>query len=219
MEKFSISDFTPGDLVTILGQEEYGKECWYGEVVDSIDKNTLLVCILEQTKEQGGKIWRFGSESEAPLQSIMTHVIPERPNRALTRRTMKKAWRKLGFVVGVDDYAKREDEDVVVLEMGSGDSSSECSTDEDDDYDPSEDTEEISSDEEFTMADSDDSFVEETHDIVEEFNSWEPRNKRERSFKSVIERIEEREMRKADERAFLRGSAAPNFRNPKRRRR
>lgn len=215
MEKFNINDFTPGDIVSIMGSNGNKTETWYGEVVDKVDNNTLLVCLLERTKEQGGKIWRFcGAETEAPIESIMQHVIPERPNNTLVRRTMKKAWKRIGFAVGVDDFVKREDELSVVLEMGNGDSSSDSS---DSDFYP--ETEEESDDEEFTMASDTDEFTTETHKIVEDWNNWEPKTSQEKRFKSVIDRIEAREMAKADDRAFARGKPAPDFRRPMKKRR
>ena len=218
MDTFSIHDFTPGDLVAILGEHKGKREEWYGEVVEKEDKNTLLVCLLCKTKEQGGRIWRFdGSETSAPLESITMHVVPDRPEGRLTRRSMKRAWKKMGFVVGVDDFVRREHEDLVELELGNGDSSSDS---EDSDYEPEDDDSNASSDEEFDVADSDDDFVVDTHDAVEAWNDWEPRTKKEKRFKSVIDRIEEREMRKADELAFSRGRAAPEgWKVPKRKKR
>lgn len=102
----------------------------------------------------------------------------------------------------------------VVLELGNGDSSSDSS---DSDYVQSNEFSE-SSDEEFTIASDADDFVMETHNIVEDWNNWEPKSSQEKRFKRVVDAIEHREMRKADERSFLRGKAAPNYKNPKKRR-
>ena len=221
MDSFQLSDFTPGDLVSILGEHGARREQWYGEVVEQIQDNALLVCLLARTKEQGGKIWKFdGSETEAPLESIIEHVVPERPNGKLTRRSMKRAWKKLGFCVGVDDFVRREDEDYVELELGNGDSSSDS---DDSDYMPDEGSEsdcESDSDDEFEVASSDDEFVLDTHSAVDAWNNWEPQTEKEKRFKSVIERIEEREMQRADNRAFSRGRAAPEgWKTPSRKRR
>lgn len=216
----STNDFTPGDLVSINGDNDGKIELWYGEVVEHGDDNTILVCLLNQTREQDGMIWRFdGSESNAPIESIVEHVVPDRPDGRLTRRSMKRAWKKLGFCVGVDDFARREDEDKVELELGNGDSSSDS---DDSDYRPETDDEEdngTDSDDEFDVASSDDEFVVDTHSVVESWNQWEPTSRKQKRFKSVIDRIEEREMQKADERAFGRGRAAPeHWKRPKRKR-
>ncbi len=210
-----MKDFTAGDLVSLWGEERGKASKWFGEVVEKDEKNTLTVCLLEKTKEQGGKIWRFsGAETKAPLESILLHVIPERP---LTRHTMKKAWKELDFVVGVDDFVRTSDELCVTLDLGGYDSD----TSDDEEYIPeSSSGSEEESDEEFDVAAIDDSgFVAETHEIVEAWDNWEPKTAAEKRFKSVVDRIEAREMRKADDRAFARGEAAPDFRRPTKRRR
>ncbi len=208
----NIHQFTPGDLVSLYGEEKGKAKKWYGEVIDTDEKNTVLVSLLEKTKEQEGKIWRFsGAESRAPLESITHHVVPTRP---LTRRTMKKAWRELGFAVGVDDFCRTHDELCVTLDLGANDSDS----DSDEEYTPDSTTDE-ETDEEFGLAIDEDDFTAETHEIVEAWNNWEPTTSAEKRFKAVVDRIEAREMRKADDRAFSRGEAAPDYRRPAKRRR
>ena len=210
-----ISDFIPGDLVKVRGEtvhKDQQHDEWIGEVVDTTPEDSLVVSLLERTKFHDGKLWKFmGTESVAPLVSVIKHVVPSRP---LTRKSVKKAWRELNFVVGVEDFCLIEDQSSVTLDMHEDDSSDSSS---DEDYVP--ETEEDS--DEFTLVSDveDNDFVAETHRIVHEWNEWSPKGKASKRFKSVVDRIEQRELEKADNRAFSRGEAAPNFRAPKRKRR
>jgi hypothetical protein len=234
--KFNKSDFTEGDLVKINGESDDGSpEEWIGEVVDVDDPTGIVVCLLERTKEQESKIWRFtGAETIAPVESIKEHVVPERPDGVLTRRTVKNAWEAMGFSVGVDDFCLKEDESSVTLELGKVDTSSEEEDDdeddeEDEDYDPGDacdGDEEVSSDEEcddpslggFIVADEEeeDDFVSETHNAVNDWEDWQPHNKRQRRFKRSVDALAQRAAREADDAAFSRGEAA-SVRPPKRR--
>lgn len=235
--KFNKSDFTEGDLVKINGESDDGKEEeWIGEVVDVDDPTGIVVCLLERTEEQNSKIWRFtGSETIAPVESIKEHVVPERPDGILTRRTVKNAWETLGFSVGVDDFCLKEDEHEVTLELGNVDTSSDEEEEEEDDeddedYDPGDacdGDEEMSSDEEcddptlggFIVADEeedgDDDFVAETHNAVNDWEDWQPRSKRQRRFKRSVDALAQRATQEADDAAFERGEAA-SVRPPKR---
>jgi len=210
-----IDDFTPGDLVSILGSEKGEEEAWFGEVVDTAGENTLVVSLLEKTRLQGSKIWRFSDvECNAPLASVISHIVPTRP---LGRKAMKFAWKKLGFVVGVEDFVRIQDEDQVTLDLADYDSSD--SENEDEEYFPDSSDGDVDSDEEFSLVTSDDedSWVTETHEIAQQWAEWEPVTRGQKRFKAVVDRIEARELRKADEKAFIRGEPAPDFRPKKRR--
>lgn len=238
--KFTKSDFTEGDLVKINGESDDGApEEWIGEVVDINDPAGIVVCLLERTKEQSSKIWRFlGSETIAPVEAITEHVVPERPDGMLTRRTVKNAWEIMGFSVGVDDFCLKEDEHEVTLELGNVDTSSDededDEDDDDEDYDPGDacdEDEEISSDEEcddptlggFIVADEeedgDDDFVADTHNAVNDWEDWQPRSKRQRRFKRSVDALAQRAAQEADDAAFQRGEAASVRPPPKRKRR
>lgn len=233
---FKKSDFTEGDLVKINGESDDGTpEDWIGEVVDVDDPAGIVVCLLERTEEQEGKIWRFlGSETIAPVESIKEHVIPERPDGILTRRTVKNAWQAMGYGVGVDDFCLKQDEPHVTLELGKVDTSSDEDEEdedeeEDEDFVPADscdDDEERSSDEEcddptlggfIVASDDDDEFVSDVHNAVDDWEDWQPQNKRGRRFKRSVDALAERATREADDAAFARGEAA-SVRPPRRKR-
>lgn len=208
MSTFRLSEFKTGDLVSVLCE---GGDTRFGEVVDK-QQGELVVSVLHKTREQGGRIYRFDKDDIiAPVQSISQHVIPDRP---LTRRTVKNAWRDLGFCVGVTDFCLAKDEEKVTLDIGECDTSSS-----DDDDDDSDSEWEASDGSDWEEADSsDDEFVVETHEAVRAWNDWEPKRDNAKSFKRVVEKIEERAQQEVDDEAFRRGEAAPDVRRPGRKR-
>ena len=207
MSTFRLSEFKTGDLVSVLCE---GGDTCFGEVVDK-HEGELVVSVLSKTREQGGRIFRFDKDDIiAPVQSISQHVIPERP---LTRRTVKNAWRDIGFCVGVTDFCRAEDEDKVTLDIG------ECNTSSSDDESDGSDSDwEESDGSDWEEADSSgDEFVGETHEAVRAWNNWEPKRENAKSFKRVVEKIEQRAQQEVDDEAFRRGEAAPDVRRPGRR--
>ena len=88
---------TLGDLV----KYRHENDPYVGEVVD-IDDNVVSIHALEQQGEYNGKLWLFNNtEHEVPASALNTLVKPERP---LTRKTMKAAWNMMGYVVGVEPF-------------------------------------------------------------------------------------------------------------------
>ena len=206
MSTFQLFEFKAGDLVSVVCE---GGEESVGEVVDKQD-GELIVTVLAKTKEQGGRIYRFSkNDIVAPVESISQHVIPDRP---LTRRTVKNAWRDFGYCVGVTDFCKVEDEDSVTLDLGEHDTST------DDDSSSSDSDWEASDGSDWKEADSsEDEFVGDTHDAVRAWNEWEPKRDNAKSFKRVVEKIEERAHQEVDDESFRRGEATPDVRRPGRR--
>mgnify|MGYP001165102598 CR=1 FL=1 len=211
--RFVMSEFKEGDLVVLNGDNG---NPWYGEVVE-LCSPFLVVSLLERTKNQGGRIFQFKGETKAHLESVTKHVVPERP---LTRRTVKNAWRKMGYAVGVHDFCRLEDENRVELDIGEVDTSSDESDSSDSGSESDSDSEWVQSgseseESEWEEADSSDNeFVSETHETVRQWNEWSPKRKIARDFKSVVDKIEERAAAELDERAFERGKAAPDTRRP-----
>ena len=208
---------TTGDLV----KYRYENESYIGEIVD-IDDNTISIHALEQQAEYNGKLWLFNNtEHEVSVSALNTLVKPERP---LTRKTMKAAWGMMGYVVGVERYCLIEDEEHVTLDVHPQDSDSEEEEDVNDpNYIHPEMRDFIVPDNEgeaFTFADANTlsgeakKFVEDTHKAVNQWNNWTPSTQQEKKVKAFVDNMAAKANHAEGDRQFVVGKSSLSTTNP-----
>ncbi len=207
---------TIGDLVKY--RHENGS--YVGEVVD-IDYNTISIHALERQGEYNGKLWLFNNtEHEVPVSALNTLVKPERP---LTRKTMKVAWNMMGYVVGVERFCLIEDEEHVTLDVHPQDSDSEEEDENDPNYIHPEMRDFIVPDNEgeaFTFADASaltgeaKKFVEDTHKAVNQWNNWTPTKPQEQKIKAFVDNMASKANHAEGDRQFVVGKSSLSTSKP-----
>ena len=182
--------YSPGDILRIHGEND---EDWFGEIVAS-DDSGIEVHLLQRTRDQGGRIWRFTESMTIQPLSIREHVKVS----PITRQTVKAAWKQLGFVVDIHNFAKEEDFNagLVYLDLASMDDAEEADgVDDDYDYDDGFVVEDEVADEPFTFADPSNldpdaaAWVRETHDAVRKYNNWTPSDRSGMGIKRFVDHL------------------------------
>ena len=182
--------YAPGDLLRIHGDND---EDWFGEIVECTDSG-LEVHLLERTRDQGGRIWRFTNSTTIRPLSIRQHVKVS----PITRETVKAGWKQLGFVVDIHNFAKEEDfnSGLVYLDLEAMDDAEETDV-VGDGYDYSDGfvvPVEVAN-EPFTFADPDHldpsaaAWVKETHDAVRKYNNWTPSDRSGMGIKRFVDNL------------------------------
>lgn len=183
--------YSPGDILRIHGENDVD---WFGEIVD-VEDTDLHVHLLERTRAQGGRIWRFNDDS------IVIHPISIRQHvkvSPVTRQTVQSAWKRLGFVVDVDNFALESDFNagLVYLDLDKMDDSGDASCEEDDyDYDDGFVVPDEVANEPFTFADPHNldaaaaAWVRETHDAVRKYNDWVPEDRSGMGIKRFVDNL------------------------------
>jgi len=208
---------TLGDLV----KYRHENDPYVGEVVD-IDDNVVSIHALEQQGEYNGKLWLFNNtEHEVPASALNTLVKPERP---LTRKTMKAAWNMMGYVVGVERFCLIKDEEHVTLDVHPQDSDSE-----EDENDPSYIHPEMrdfivpdNEGEPFAFADPKKlsgeakKFVEDTHRAVNDWNNWtpDPNHPMQGKVKDFVDGMASKAGHQESDRQFMSGHASLSTSSP-----
>ena len=212
--QITLSMITNGDLVRYV----YNNTRHVGEVVDIDDNDTVTIHALIRQAEYNGKLWRFNNvEHEISVTKIDTLVKPERP---LCRKTMKSAWSKMGYEVGVDLFCLKEDEKDVVLDVHPQDSDDEMEENENDpNYIHPEMRDFIVPDDEcepFTFADANKlsgdakKFVQETHKAVNDWNDWtpDPNQPMQKKIKDFVDNMAGKINHQESDKQFSRGSSS-----------
>lgn len=211
---------TTGDLVKYRHKYLFGQiESYIGEIVD-IDNNNVSIHVLEQQAEYNGKLWMFNNtEHDVAVSALTTLVKPERP---LTRKTMKAAWNMMGYVVGVERFCLVEDEEHVTLDVHPQDSDSE-EEENDSTYIHPEMRDFIVPDNEgeaFTFADASTlsgdakKFVEDTHKAVNQWNNWTPTKPQEQKIKTFVDNMASKANHAEGDRQFVDGKSSLDTSTP-----
>ena len=182
--------YTPGDILRIHGEND---EDWFGEIVD-VEDLQLYVHLLERTRDQGGRIWRFNDDC------IVIHPISIREHvkvSPVTRQTVQTAWKQLGFVVDVHNFALEEDFNAgrVYLDLDKMDDDDGNLEDDDYDYEDGFVVPDDVANEPFTFADPSTldaeaaAWVNATHDAVRKYNHWSPEDRSGMGIKRFVDNL------------------------------
>jgi hypothetical protein len=213
---------TTGDLVKYRHKHLFGQiESYIGEIVD-IDNDIVSIHVLEQQSEYNGKLWMFNHTEHEILASTLTSLV--KPERPLTRKTMKAAWGMMGYVVGVERFCLIEDEKHVTLDVHPQDSDSE-DDENDSDYIHPEMRDFIVPDNEgeaFTFADTSKlsgeakQYVEETHRAVNDWNNWtpDPNQPMQGKIKMFVDGMASKAGHQESDRQFMAGHASLSTSSP-----
>jgi len=203
-----LSAFQPGDLVNYW-LVPFNGTTQVGEIVAVEEK--LVVHYLQRQREYGGKLWRFDDvnypEHEVDPICVVRHVQHAR-DVPLTRQVVKEAWDFMGYVVGVEDYCLKADEDVVPLDMGADDSESEEEEDDgemDDFIVPDEEGEAFCPPNPDHLSEEQRKWVNVTHSAVRGWDNWAPANPSQQAVKSFVDNMDGKYHHREDERRFQSG--------------
>lgn len=187
-------DYKSGDLIKVNG--ESGE--WYAEVVGENEDKELEVFYINRTPANRW-IWQYDEDWDiVSKDSILEHI-------PLDKKEAVECYRKLGFrPLTENTFVKLDDKipDNVLMPTGDFEHDSESEDDSLDDF--------IVPDEEgeaFTPADPSIPFVQETHEMVHKYNTWEPKDKKEKKLKVFVDNLTHKYKTQDDERQFAMGTS------------
>lgn len=207
--------YSEGDLIKVLGVNDEGvREYWYAEIVGVLSSEKKLeVYYLERGAD---RVYRFSNDwHEVSYDSVEEHVVVS----SKKRKAYLDAWSSCGFVAGGDgeSFCRKEDENTVTLPLG------ECDTDDEED-DPqgredlngyiSDDGFVVPDNEAFTFADPSSKYVQETHQAVRDYSTWNPQEPAKKKIKRFIDNMETTANHIESDKAFAKGKAALSTNQP-----
>jgi hypothetical protein len=185
--------YKPGDLIKVNGDSE-----WYAEVIDENEDQQLEVFYINRTSENQW-VWKYDEDWEViSKESVLEHVPFDKTN-------ILSCYKKLGFRPLTEElFVKLDDEipDDVLMPTGVFDHEEDDSEDDMGDF--------IVPDEEgeaFTPADPSIPFVQETHELIHKYNTWEPKDNKEKKLKVFVDDLAHKYKTQDDERQFMNGTS------------
>lgn len=219
-----MTSYNVGDLVIISKNDVEH----YGEVLGVDMDGKLEVSCIEKTPLEQGQLWKFTATDE--FDSVDTTTVSKHvavPKDA-TRGQVVNAWKQIGFLPGGDgiSFCRLENEASCPLPMYGGDES-----DSEDDGCPSTNPnmhgyesdgfvvpDDEGSDFEFadpnTLSAEAAKFVEETHQAVRDYDSWEPKDKQGKGIKAFIDKMDHKAAIEVDNRRFSHGKGSISTSKP-----
>tara|TARA_B100000925_G_scaffold291591_1_gene280257 strand:+ start:5915 stop:6538 length:624 start_codon:yes stop_codon:yes gene_type:complete len=184
-----------GDLLKIYG--ETGE--WYGELVGINEDDQLEVFYINRSKENHF-VWKYDDEWEVVSRNSVLEHIP------LDKNNPVASYKLLGFKpLDENTFTKIDEENSIPADhlMPTGEINSDDELDSEDSLNdfivPDEEGEA------FTHAPMDSDFVQETHECVNQYNNWEPKNASEKKMKSFVDNLAEKYKKQDDNRQFAQG--------------
>jgi len=181
-----------GDLLKIRGKTE-----WYAELVGRDDDDNKMLEVYYITRSKANKwVWEYEEEWQLVHENSVTEHIPLISNAL-------ESYKRLGFrPLTENTFIKLSDEipNDVMLPMGEFEQEGAESDEDMSDF--------IVPDEEgeaFTFADPSIPFVQETHQLVHKFNTWEPKDDKEQKLKQYVGNLSQKYKTMDDERQFVDG--------------
>lgn len=187
-------DYKPGDLIKING--ETGE--WYAEVVGENEDKELEVFYINR-KSTNRWVWQYDEDWDVVSKDCILEHIP------LVKKEAVECYRKLGFrPLTENTFVKLDDKipDDVLMPTGEFEEESESEDESLDGF--------IVPDEEgeaFTPADPSIPFVQETHELVHKYNTWEPKDNKEKKLKVFVDNWAHKYKSRDDERQFAMGTS------------
>lgn len=185
--------YKPGDLIKVHGENE-----WYAEVIDENEDNQLEVFYINRTSENKW-IWKYDDDWDVVSKDSVLEHIP------FDKKDIIKCYETLGFrPLTEHTFVKLDDKipDDVLMPTGVFDQEEEDSEDDMSDF--------IVPDEEgeaFTPADPSIPFVQETHEMIHKYNTWEPTDKKGKKLKVFVDDLAHKYKTQDDERQFANGTS------------
>lgn len=200
----TIKDFAEGDLINYW----LDKKKYIGEVVTI--QNTLNVHFLEQH----GKIWVFNEDITHSVHPKHVYRHLTRMGKTLTGTLVRNMWNQMGYEVGVHEYCLLKDVDSVALDIPEYETESDDEEEDMSDFIiPDEQGEAFTHPNPSQLNDEEKQWVFETHKAVNDWNKWNPTDKKEKAIKSFVDALALKYCRKEDERQFTHG-ASLEYNNP-----
>tara|TARA_B100000902_G_C27278853_1_gene900460 strand:+ start:1015 stop:1641 length:627 start_codon:yes stop_codon:yes gene_type:complete len=183
------------------------KQNLIGEVVGVLQDTIEVYFLVPDATKANGKVWVYKQDWDTIKKTdIIKHIAIEHTHMYPTY------WRKMGFKAWDGEIFTRtnvdieKDPDLAAYPFPTG-----CDTDEEpDEYDQDFIA---SEDEAFTFAPIESDFVKETHKAVQDYNKWEPKNKKELKIKSFIDNLELKYSTMDDDKHFAQGNSI-DYKNP-----
>lgn len=186
-------DYKPGDLIKVNGDKE-----WYAEVIDENEDKQLEVFYINRTSENRW-VWQYDEDWDVvSKESVLEHIPFDKTN-------ILKCYETLGFrPLNEEKFVKLDDEipDNVLMPTGEFDQEQDDSEDDMSDF--------IVPDEEgeaFTPADPSIPFVQETHELIHKYNTWEPKDNKGKKLKVFVDDLAHKYKSQDDERQFTNGKS------------
>lgn len=191
----NLDNIKPGDLIKINGEDGV----WFGEFVGTDEEGKLEVYYISRTR--GEWIWEYEKEWQTISKWTILEHIP------LDKTNPLESYKKLGFhPLTEETFLKLDEIDCiprdVLIPTGYFDQEEEQEDSDDSLKDfivPDEEGEA------FTHAPLDSEFVKETHEIVNQYNDWSPKNPSENKMKSFVDNLAHKYKQKDDNRQFAQG--------------
>ena len=165
-----------GDLLKINGESGV----WYAELVGIDEEGLLEVFYINRCKDNRW-VWKYDDEWNTCLQSCVMEHIPLIKEKAL------ECFRKLGFrPLTENTFLSLNDTVPDEVSLPTGEFNEYEQEEEEDMSDfivPDEEGEP------FRPASPSIPFVQETHELVNRFNTWEPKNKKEEKLKAYVDNL------------------------------
>ena len=206
--------YSEGDLIKVLGENDAGeREHWYAEVVGVLSSDRKLeVYYLEPGLD---RVYRFSKDwYEISFDSVEEHVSVH----SRSRKSYLDAWSSLGFVAGGDgeSFCLKEDESTVTLPLGDYDTDDEEDVEGRDDLNGyiSDGGFVVPDDEEFTFADPSSTYVQETHQAVRDYETWNPQEPAKKKVKRFIDKAQAKANHIESEKAFVNAKPALSTHQP-----
>ncbi len=187
------------------------KHTLIGEIVEVNEGDLEVYFLVPDLTKANGKIWVYKNDWDTvPKSDIVKHI--DVKNYKLYPKYYKmmgfKAWD--GEIFTRLDMDIEKDEDLKNYPFPTG-----CDSEEDDDeYDYNDGF--LVRDEEaeaFTFAPTGNDFVNETHQAVQDYNHWEPKDKKQKKIKTFIDKLELKYSTLDDEKHFVKGEFI-DYKNP-----
>lgn len=181
-----------GDLLKIHGEDGV----WYAQLVGFGEDDMIEVWYINRGVNK--YIWEYDKDWDTAHKDTVIEHVP------LDKSNVLACYNQWGFKpITEETFIKLDDHipDDVLLPIGEFDEEEECGSD-----DSMEDF--IIPDEEgeaFTLAPLDSDFVRETHELVQKFNTWEPKNPQEQKLKSFVDHMSLKYKQQDDNRQFAIG--------------
>lgn len=182
-----------GDLLKINGEG-----VWYAELVGVDEEGLLEVFYINRCKDNRW-VWKYDTEWQTCHKNCVLEHIPLQPDKAV------ECYHKLGFrPLSEETFVFLNDEipEDVSIPTGAFDELEEEEEEDMSDF--------IVPDEEgeaFRPASPSIPFVQETHELVNQFNGWEPKNAKEEKLKAFVNILSHKYKMQDDNKQFAQGTS------------
>lgn len=195
-------NFKPGDLIQTTHK-------LIGEIVSVLDNELEVYFLVPDLSKANGKIWVYRDDWDTISKDSVTKHI-----EIVDKKKYPEYYKQLGFKVMTEKLFIRSNMDIEKDEdLKKFPFPTDCiDNEQEDDYDYTDDFI-VKDGEAFTFADTNNDFVKEVHQAVNDYNKWEPKTKKELSIKHFIDNMELKYSTQDDDKHFEKGKSL-DYKNP-----